>query len=750
MFAKAAILGALLAAVAPVAAVDNKAEVSFVLGDTNTLLYSRMDPLVNPGEVSGHMHQILGASNFRDVLNTPDEMQRAACSSTKIKADKSNYWTPTLYFMWPNGTYTPLTSGTRIYYDLRPSDGGQKVTPFPPGLRMLSGLAMFRDEGAEQSQGVRISYNRDANPNPKFMPRKYATPPNQVIMSIFFPRCGLPDQRLDSEDHFSHMAHPVSGNLNEYNVASDKCPDTHPIMYPKVLIETLFELTAEMKKNWNPNDSNFILSNGDVTGVTYHGDFVNGWDTSVLQAVIDQDCRVGDSLENCRAFDGHLDVDAKFQCRYQGQILDEDIGFLHPLTSLPGCNPKWGWDDGPAKPTNCPEPNKPKPGYVTPQYQLNFFYRQHIPISMQGRLEDPTTIPLTDCASASRGYGCDIKPWGTMDIQNSFDIKPIDQPMMLDYAPGTEKPADLGSERGTAEHPTLKGMFDTSTFTGTAAAQPVDLAQATKGAGTGHFEADNACERQANLLLPCGQYQRKVGIFGNSTEFRTGGGADAPAKAKAATSSVASGFSALPTSSGSASASGAAAPKATGNGVNSPASTSPDIGNAFIADNATLWNSDAPSEFDVPNAKPNASASSSGSQSASASGSASAPASAAASASASGSGSDAGYGSAPVSASASGSASAAVSASGAAYPSAAVSASASGSASASPSAIQSGEPVSASASASASAIESGEPAPAEQTGKHGKKCRTKGTKKYGKHHYGANQHRRSRRRLSHH
>ncbi|EJT52488.1 hypothetical protein A1Q1_03769 [Trichosporon asahii var. asahii CBS 2479] len=712
---KAAILGALLAA-AGVSAVDNQGEVSFVLGDTSTLLYSRMDPLVNPGEVSGHMHQILGASNFRDVLSTPDEMQRAHCSSTKVQADKSNYWTPTLYFMWPNGTYTPLTSGTRIYYDLRPSDGGQKVTPFPKGLRMLSGLAMFRDEGAEQSQGVRISYNRDPNPTPKFMPRKYAKAPNQVIMSIFFPRCGLPDQRLDSEDHFSHMAHPVSGNLNEYNVASDKCPDTHPIMYPKVLIETLFELTDEMKKQWNPNDSNFILSNGDVTGVTYHGDFINGWDTDVLQAVIDQDCRVGDSLEKCHAFDGLLDKDTRFQCRYQGQILDEDIGFLKPLSSLPGCNPKWNWEDGPAKPTNCPE-NKPKPGYVNPQYQLNFFYRQHIPISMQGSGVDPTTIGLGDCASASRGYGCNVTPWGTMDIQNSNEIKPVDQPMQINAPASAEMPADLPMELGTAEHPTVNGMFDTTEFRGLTADRPVDLAQATKGAGDGHYEAENACERQAKLLLPCGQFQRKVGIFGNSTEFRTGGGEDKPvdtgAKAKAATSSAASGFNALPT----------------GNTADSPASTEPNLGNNFIADNdATLYNADAPMDLepDAPDSSASVSGSASASGSVSPSASASASASGSAAASASGS---AASGSASVSSVApSGSASAAPSASGSSA-SSAINSSEPTASSAASSAVYSGGPTSASSASAAP----------QKTGKKGKKCRA-----------GAKKHRRSRLRLASH
>lgn len=563
MLSTTAILGALLAtAVSNVAAVDNNGEVSFVLGNTAHLLHSRMDPIVNPGEVSGHMHQILGASNFRDVLNSPEEMQRAHCSSTKISADKSNYWTPNLYFMWPNGTYTALTSNTRIYYDLRPSDAGQKVTPFPDGLRMLSGMAMDRDEGAEQAQGVRISYNRDHNPTPKFLPRKRDQAPNQVIMSIFFPRCGLAEQLLDSPDHFSHMAHPVSGVKNEYNVASDKCPDTHPIMYPKVLIETLFEVTAEMKEKWNPNDSNFILSNGDVTGLSYHGDFVNGWDRKVIQAVIDQDCRVGDNLENCRAFDGLLDKnESRFNCRYQGQILSEDVGFIKPLSSLPGCNAKWGWDDGPTKPKTCPE-NKPTPGYVSPQFQLETFYGITVPLAVPGYKEDPFNINLGDLASVSRGYGARVNTWGaTRDIGNYSNIAPVDQPMELE---ATQADVDAAaSQSDNNKHPVVQGLGDKNEYTATKAAQPVDLAQATKGAGSGHYELPNLCDFLGKTVLPCGVFNRTIGIFGGSTQFAGLDGADTNAKAKVAKPAAAEGasgfgFAALPTESASAASSGAA------------------------------------------------------------------------------------------------------------------------------------------------------------------------------------------------
>lgn len=71
---------------------------TFVLGGNGALTASRMDPLVSPGEVGGHVHVVLGGSKFRGVLNSPDEQSQSACTTTKVAVDKSNYWSPQAYF----------------------------------------------------------------------------------------------------------------------------------------------------------------------------------------------------------------------------------------------------------------------------------------------------------------------------------------------------------------------------------------------------------------------------------------------------------------------------------------------------------------------------------------------------------------------------------------------------------------------------------------------------------------------------
>lgn len=72
------------------------------------LTQGRMDPIVNPGVASGHHHTIQGGSNFALTM-TDTQLLSSSCTSSRIKNDKSNYWTPTLFFRDPkDGSFTPV------------------------------------------------------------------------------------------------------------------------------------------------------------------------------------------------------------------------------------------------------------------------------------------------------------------------------------------------------------------------------------------------------------------------------------------------------------------------------------------------------------------------------------------------------------------------------------------------------------------------------------------------------------------
>lgn len=44
----------------------------FVVNTPGTLTISRMDPIVNPGALAGHVHRVVGASNFNGTLRSTE------------------------------------------------------------------------------------------------------------------------------------------------------------------------------------------------------------------------------------------------------------------------------------------------------------------------------------------------------------------------------------------------------------------------------------------------------------------------------------------------------------------------------------------------------------------------------------------------------------------------------------------------------------------------------------------------------
>jgi hypothetical protein len=68
------------------------------------LVEGRMDPIINPGVPSSHVHAVQGGSNFALTM-ADDQALDSNCTSSLVKNDKSNYWTPKLYFHAQNGSF---------------------------------------------------------------------------------------------------------------------------------------------------------------------------------------------------------------------------------------------------------------------------------------------------------------------------------------------------------------------------------------------------------------------------------------------------------------------------------------------------------------------------------------------------------------------------------------------------------------------------------------------------------------------
>ncbi|KAJ3536613.1 hypothetical protein NMY22_g5958 [Coprinellus aureogranulatus] len=144
------------------------------------LVTDRFDPLVTPGEVAPHVHQIIGgirsarntlqsqySAAYRFNLNmnpNEDYAETATCTTCRCKEDKSNYWTAVSYFKHDNGSYirvpqkpNHLVGGTRgghtVYY-IAGYLPFQEVTAFAKGFRVITGNPMIRTKGEHDLKDV--------------------------------------------------------------------------------------------------------------------------------------------------------------------------------------------------------------------------------------------------------------------------------------------------------------------------------------------------------------------------------------------------------------------------------------------------------------------------------------------------------------------------------------------------------------------------------------------------------------------
>ncbi|KAG2014380.1 WSC domain-containing protein [Coprinopsis cinerea AmutBmut pab1-1] len=255
------------------------------------LVTERLDPLVTPGQISPHVHQIVGGNAFNFTMHPDlDIGNLATCTTCRFKEDKSNYWTAVLYFRHENGSYARVpqipnhvvgnpNGGMTVYY-VQP--GGRKVTAFPKGFRMITGDPMKRSGGPKdvnsveswaltwrcwESTGFLDPSNRyppGAGPYDTIeLPKKKCA--GGIRANVFFPTC-WDGKNLDSPDHHSHMAF-MSGTVNpDVGILgfNGECPPTHPVQVPHVLYETYWD-TRPFNNLWNADGQSqpFVLSMGD-------------------------------------------------------------------------------------------------------------------------------------------------------------------------------------------------------------------------------------------------------------------------------------------------------------------------------------------------------------------------------------------------------------------------------------------------------------------------------------------------------
>jgi len=255
-----------------------------------------------------------------------------------------------------------------IYYqqrgDLDTRNGGKGLTAFPAGFKMISGSPTARSMNAPLTDNTQwglgqratffscLRYTTNGTPYDGY---GFPTTDCEAGLNhrIHFPAC-WDGKNLDSPNHKDHVAY-----LSELDNGS--CPPTHPVGLMKLFFEVTWDVHSFVTSGkWNPATTAwpFVLSTGDPTGYSWHGDFQNGWDPVLLQNAIDNCDNPNDQTGNgvaeaCRFFTIQPAATAT-KCK-TAPVVNEPVGTTK-LPKLPGCNPL---QSGPQNATiynssNCP------------------------------------------------------------------------------------------------------------------------------------------------------------------------------------------------------------------------------------------------------------------------------------------------------------------------------------------------------------------------------------------------------------
>ncbi|KAN0126382.1 protein of unknown function (DUF1996) domain containing protein [Russula decolorans] len=302
----------------------------FRLPCSKPVLDARVDPIVIKGSASPHTHTVMG-SNAIGFDTTFDSLRNSECSTCKVKDDKSAYWIPQLFYEHKNGSFEAVPHGGMIVYYLQRSASNETVEAFPDGIRIFTGNPYLRSDPQNQESKAISWLCLDSNGPavPRTQGFTNTNCPDGLRAQVFFPSC-WDGVNLDASDHKSHMAYPDG-------IDNGRCPPTHPHHLVSIFFEVLFSVRQFNALN---DGGRFVLSNGDPTGYGLHGDFMNGWDRSVLSRAVATCTADSGVIEDCLVFqdeDRFYTDDQMNACSATNPIPQEKVNPGNVLSTLPGC-----------------------------------------------------------------------------------------------------------------------------------------------------------------------------------------------------------------------------------------------------------------------------------------------------------------------------------------------------------------------------------------------------------------------------
>jgi hypothetical protein len=237
-------------------------DVSTIISDT--CLYSHEandDPILMPGRTGQSMaHDFYG--NTATAASSTAAGLVGGSTTCSTSADASAYWTPVLY---QDGV--AITPTRNLIYWSGLHDQNPTVTAPPVGLEMIAG-----NENATTPQSTKVVGWRCADQVPQVVS---ATPVNctgtkGVEVRIIFPSCWN-----------GSILNGASQTNVVYPTARTTCPTGYPVRIPTVIFHIVYPITSAV---------GLTLSMGpgqQGSTATAHGDFISGWNQTVLTRLID-------------------------------------------------------------------------------------------------------------------------------------------------------------------------------------------------------------------------------------------------------------------------------------------------------------------------------------------------------------------------------------------------------------------------------------------------------------------------------
>jgi len=214
------------------------------------------DPIVfggSPG--ASHLHEFFG-NRSTNAFSTYATMV-ASTSTCRFSKDTAGYWAPAMLI---DGTVVEPVSINAYYRPPNQFVDPKAVVAFPPDFRMVA--------GGDTIAAPSVAYWSCDDQAVTRTPLPGACPLNKTVhANVSFPSC-WDGESLDAFDHRSHVAYPaVDGG----------CPDTHPIMVPRVTVIVRYGIR---------DATGAMLSSGLPTSL--HADFWNTWQQDALVAQVDR------------------------------------------------------------------------------------------------------------------------------------------------------------------------------------------------------------------------------------------------------------------------------------------------------------------------------------------------------------------------------------------------------------------------------------------------------------------------------